>query len=573
MRSSLALRATMLAAAPLVSLGAQQSAPSGRPIVPCAGQMITQIVIYAEAPSVAALRRVPVLATLAREIHRTTQPQVIHRFLLFDAGQPCNELRRSESERILRAQPYIADADVFVVANEEGAVDVEVRTIDEASVVFGGSVRSRAPNVSHLLLGNANLGGQGIYASGAWRAGDGFRDGYRGRLIDNQFLGHTVIASLEGERASLGGSWRAEFVRPFFTDLQRVAWRARGGMTKEEVQLRRLDGTRPRVTLDRTFFDIGGIARIGIPGRLGLFGMSVSGDDERPGNRLLIAERGLVTDVGAVPAPYSPHRIARFNLLLGARDIAYVRRTGLDALTATQDVPLGVQFGTQVGRSVPILGAREEDFFLAGDLYIGLSSGISTTRLQAQGQGRLAEGESAWDGVLTTGRITQQFKHSAAHLNQFVVEWSGGYRQRIPFQLLLGVPEGGVRGYERSAFAGGQRLVARAEHRFTHGPVLKLGDLGMAVFGDAGKQWAGDVPFGTTTSVKTSLGLSLLAAVPQRSARLWRADLAFPLGGGARGRATLRLTNADRTAFVFREPRDVATGREHTVPSSIFAWP
>jgi hypothetical protein len=81
------------------------------------------------------------------------------------------------------------------------------------------------------------------------------------------------------------------------------------------------------------------------------------------------------------------------------------------------------------------------------------------------------------------------------------------------------------------------------------------------------------VPFGVTTPVKSSLGISLLAAVPPRSARLWRADLAFPLNRGARSAMTLRFTNADRTAFVFRDARDVAVGREATVPSSIFAWP
>jgi hypothetical protein len=193
--------------------------------------------------------------------------------------------------------------------------------------------------------------------------------------------------------------------------------------------------------------------------------------------------------------------------------------------------------------------------------------------VQLQGQGRLPSGGRLWDGVLTTGRATQQLRFSDVHLEQFILEWSGGYRQRIPFQLLLGVPESGVRGYERSTFAGGQRVVARAEHRYTHGPVRKLGDLGLAMFADAGRQWAGGVPFGVTTPIKTSVGLSLLAAVPVRSARLWRADLAFPLNSGARSQVTVRVTNSDRTAFVFREPRDVATGRELTVPASTFAWP
>jgi hypothetical protein len=567
-----------LVAVPTLSLAAQAPtppvSPSGRRVVPCVGQPIDQIVIYAEAPSVASLRRVPVVARLARTIHATTQIDVIERFLLFKSGDLCSELRRAESERILRAQPFIAVADVFMVANENGTVDAEVRTSDETSIVLGGSVRARAPNVSSVLLGNANLAGQGVYASGSWRSGDGFRDGFAGRLIDNQFLGQTLVAGVEGDRGPIGGSWRVQAGRPFFTDLQRVAWRARTGMARGLAELRRPDGTRPGVELSRRYFDLGGIVRVGPPGRLALFGMSVTGDEEEPGTRLVAAESGLVLDLGPAPRDYSSHHIARVNLLLGVRDIQFVRRTGLDAITATQDVPLGVQFGLQVGRSSSMLGAREEDFFLAGDLYMGRSkSPRATTRLQLQGEGRRASGGTAWDGVLTTGRLTHQMKLNEANLDQIVLEWAGGFQQRTPFQLLLGVPEGGVRGYERSTFAGGQRLVAHVEHRYAYGPVKKLGDLAVAAFADAGRQWAGDVPFGVTTPVKTSIGVSLLAAIPPRSARLWRADLAFPVSRGARSSVTLRFTNADRTAFVFREARDVASGREITVPSSIFAWP
>jgi hypothetical protein len=572
------LRAISLVVVPTVSVAAQQpatsAAPSGRRIVPCAGQHIEQVLIYTEAPSVASLRRVPVVANIARTIHETTQPAVVDRFLLFRAGDRCQELRRAESERILRAQPFIADADVFVVENDTGAVDVEVRTIDETAMVLGGSVRARSPNISGVLIGNANLGGQGVYASGAWRAGDGFRDGFGGRLIDNQFLGQTLIAGIEGERRPIGGSWRVMAVRPFFTDLQRLAWRARVGESFALMQLRRPDRTRPGVELRRRFFELGAIGRVGVPGRLGLFGVSLTGDDEVPGTRLLIPDSGRLRDLGPAPLPYLSHRMSRVNALLGVRDIQFVRRRALDAITATQDVPLGVQIGVQLGRSSPLFGAVEDDYFIAGDLYAGLSrSERATTRLQFQAEGRRAAGQAAWDGVLSTGRLTHQMKSSLTHLDEFVLEWAGGYRMRTPFQLLLGVPESGVRGYERATFAGGQRLVARFEHRHSYGSVRNLGDVALAGFIDAGRQWAGDVPFGVTTPIKGSLGVSLLASVPPRSSRVWRADLAFPLSQGSRSWVSLRFTNADRTAFVFRDARDVATGRESTVPSSIFAWP
>ena len=324
----------------------------------------------------------------------------------------------------------------------------------------------------------------------------------------------------------------------------------------------------------RRFYELGAIGRVGAPGRLGLFGVSITGDDEEPGNRLLAADSGRIRDLGPLPGVYLPHHIARVNLLLGIRDIQFVRRRALDAITASQDVPLGVQVGLQAGHSSPIVGAKEEDFFLAGDLYAGRSrSERATTRLQLRAEGRRAAGGAAWDGVLSTGRLSHQIKVNTANLDEVVLEWAGGYQQRMPFQLLLGVPEGGVRGYERSSFAGGQRLVARAEHRYSYGAVRNLGDLAVGGFIDAGRQWAGDVPFGVTTPVKASVGLSLFASVPPRSARVWRADLAFPLSRGARSSVTLRFTNLDRTAFTFRDARDVAMSRELTVPSSIFAWP
>jgi hypothetical protein len=577
MRASNLLRAAALAAAPVLSLPAQQpviTAPSGRPAVACTGQTIDQVVIYAEAPSVASLRHVPVVAKLARTLHATTRLGVIERFLLFRAGDACSELRRAESERILRAQPFIADATIYFVSNDDGTVDAEVRTSDEAAVVLGGRVRARSPQVFGLLVGNSNIGGQGVYASGAWRSGDGFRDGFAARVMDNQFLGHTLVAGLDAERRPIGGSWRLQASRPFYTDLQRTAWRARVGSSRELVELRRKDGERPGIERNRRYFDVGGIVRVGVPGRLGLFGLSLTGDDEEPGSRLVAAESGVVRDLGPSPVAYEHHHIARVNALVGVRDISFVRRAGLDALTAVQDVPLGTQVGVQFGRSTPLLGAREKDLFIASDLYVGLSTSERVlTRLQFQAEGRRATGSTAWDGVLTTGRLTHQIKSTPFNLEQFTLEWASGFRQRTPFQLRLGVPEGGVRGYERSSFAGGERLVARAEHRYTYGPVDRIGDLGAVAFVDAGRQWAGDVPFGVTTSVKASVGIGVLVAIPSRSARLWRADLAVPISRGARAGWTLRFTNADRTAFVFRDARDVEAGRELTTPSSIFAWP
>jgi hypothetical protein len=572
-------RAMVLAAFPFAPLCAQSDlpvrpllAPSGRPTADCIGQRIDDIVVYSEAPSVANLQRVPVLARLARKFHATTKTELITNFLLLREGDACVELRRAESARILRAQPFIADAEVYVIPNDRGGVDLEVHTSDEVSIVIGGGVRAKSPQLSFLLLGSQNLAGQGVFMSGAWRAGDGLRDAFTFRGIDNQFLGRAWVLAVSGERAILGGSWRVEGTQPFLTDLQRVAWRALSGTETRYFELRQPNGDTPTLPSERKYFDIGGIVRVGPPGSLGLFGASITGEDESTGERLLLPGDGKIVDVGPSPRLYPTHHISRANLLWGVRRINFARLQGLDALTSVQDVPLGFQLGMQVGRSVEFLGAREADIFAASDLYVGAHAGMATVRIQARAEGRREAG-APWDGVLTTGRVTHYLKFSDVHLNQAIVEWSAGYRQRTPFQLLIGVPEGGVRGYEESTLAGGQRVVGRLEERYVLGTVFKAADAGIAFFTDAGKQWAGDVPFGVNSGIRTSVGFSVLATVPAKSARLWRADFAFPLNGGAGRAFTIKITNVDRTKFSFKEARDVEVGRELTVPSSIFAWP
>ncbi len=64
-----------------------------------------------------------------------------------------------------------------------------------------------------------------------------------------------------------------------------------------------------------------------------------------------------------------------------------------------------------------------------------------------------------------------------------------------------------------------------------------------------------------------------LGAVPPRSRRLWRVDFAVPLGTDPNKRFEVRITNEDRTRVFWREPRDVLSARERTVPSSLFTWP
>lgn len=555
------------------ALGAQGP---GR-FVPCQGQRIDTITVDAQAPTVAGLRRVPVIGNVVRETHVVTRDDVVRRFLLIEVGEPCSELRRSESERILRAQSFIADATIEVIANAKGGVNLEVRTIDEASLILTGAVAGASPAIRAVKVGSANLAGMGVATSFAWGYQPVLEDRLEVRASDYQFLGQPYILSLGLVRDPLGRDDRAELSFPFRTDLQRYAWRTRIGKSEGTAQFVMRDTGRLTLGYTEEYAEVGAIGRLGPPGKLSLVGLSITSERSWPDSAplRLVDKAGFRPDTAAQFAGrFIETRAARVNALLGVRKIRFMRARAFDALRATQDVPIGLQFGTLVGRGVRAFGSDSRDLFVASDLYMGWGSPVAAYRLQLQGEGVRPEGGLDWNGMVASGRLARYSRPTSTRTRVISMEWSGTAGVLLPHALTLGIPDGGIRGFNKSSEVGGRRGIARIDERYFLGSPNSFGDLGVAWFADAGKLWAGDVPYGTTTRVRGSLGVSALFAVPMRSTRTWRLDFAVPVHrepGAAKWQ--VRLSNTDRTTFFWREPTDVDAARARAVPASIYNWP
>src|SRR6266568_2123809 len=118
--------------------------------------------------------------------HATTNAGLVRRFVSLDPGLACTEFRRSESERILRAQPFLADASV--VTRQEGeSIRVGVETTDEASIV--GGARLHGAHLEALNIGTLNFRGAGMHVEGRWEQGGPYRDGIGGKVTHYQLLG------------------------------------------------------------------------------------------------------------------------------------------------------------------------------------------------------------------------------------------------------------------------------------------------------------------------------------------------------------------------------------------------
>ncbi len=542
---------------------------------PCDGLVVSDVSIDTRPPDLSGFTKRWRALNVINQLHVTSKPSMIRRFLLLQLGERCSEIRRAESERVLRAQPFLSDATVITVPDGAGGVRLHVITIDEFSVLGAAGARNSSPFVSRLKVGDGNTMGEGVLVSAEWKDGQFYRDTYAGRFIDYQLFGRPYQLMIEGARRPLGEEWGMQATHPFLTDLQRTAWRISGGESNNYFRFirERVDG--PALQLRRNYADIGGIVRIGEPGRLSLFGASLSRERELPeGDPVLITNNGLVPDTSvALLGRYAIHRTARLNALWGVRNIRFVRVSGFDALTATQDLRRGFQLGLLAGRSLSVLGSTDDDIFVAADLYAGWSHRNTFLGLQFLGEGRQNYDENQWDGILGSGRAASYIKYAPGHTLITSFEYSGGWEHRTPYQLHFGDLDGGVRGYRDSRVTGAQRGVIRAEERWSWRSMGRTADLGFALFGDAGKMWAGDVPFGIDTPVRYGVGVGLLAHLPARSRRLWRIDVAYPLSADEHAGWELRLSSSNLTRIFWKEPRDVARSRERFVPSSIFNWP
>jgi hypothetical protein len=544
------------------------TANAGAQSTRCQGEIISDVSIVTHGPYEAlGTRWWEAPLRFATDLHTTTQPGVVRRFLIVKEGRPCIELERAESERILRAQPFLADASIAVIPDTAGTVALLVETRDELTPVVGVSTSGR--RITALKLGEGNLLGSGTYIAGQWRDGRS-RDTYAIQGTDHQFLGrHYVLAASYARRDHDMADWSTDLIHPFFTDQQRFAWRASVGGIRELFEFRRPDADRIPFAFERKFLDLGAVVRIGLPGRLSLFGVSFSQEEDTP---FLPPTAIPGFDYDSLLARHAGRRNARVNALWGLRNVRFQRVERFEGLTATQDIRLGFQLGTLIGRSLSILNTTDDDYLLAADLYgaIGGESGI--LMLTARGEGRQNYDLNRWDGILGSARVAGIRRVSARHTVTASLDWSGGWRQRIPFQLTLGSAPGGVRGYRRSEEAGARRSVARLDDRWYVGQLLRQADIGVAVFGDAGRVWKGDAPYGVDTPVRYAVGASLLVAIPPRSKRTWRLDVAVPLRGDPNSRWEARLTHlvAGRE---WREPGDASRSRERSVPASVFNWP
>ena len=559
----------VLLAVPLSALAAQRRTA---PQFICRGEIVSAIDFKRYPPRAVDAEGVREKVEVTESNHHwTTRPGVINAYLRLAVGRPCLEFDRAESERLLRAQPFISSANIRARSDGAGGVHIEVETVDEFP--FTGSGKLANGTVSALGIGTVNLGGRGLTLSVSGERGFNYRNGFGGRMEQYGAFGRPDVVAVAGARTPLGDSWSFEYIEPFLTDLQPRGLHAGITGASDYYNIQLPNGDVHSLAVRRTGYDVGGVFRVGRGHTVGLLGAVLLGEDiSTSGSPVIVSDSGFVpaTNDSVLTNRYGKYGVTRLAAIVGIRSVRFITVRGFDALTGSQDMASGFQFVTTVGPNIQS-GRTTRNLFVSGDLYGGFGDGRSFVEARL-----IAEGGLGFDGTSSdlagSGRIIWYDRPTLSRLSTVSFELSGVQRVAFPLQLSLGDHSGGIRGYGSADFVGGQRAVARAEERWLLPWLGSRADVAVAGFAEAGKLWAGDVPYGATTAVHSVVGLSLLGTYPSGGKRTYRVDFAYPLNrDGGTSRFEIRLSSGDFSRAFWQEPNDIARARTFAFPVSPLA--
>lgn len=465
----------------------------------------------------------------ANKLHINTRESVIRRQLLFKSGERYSQRLLRETERVLRGNRYLFDAEIVPVRMVDGVVDIEVRTQDvwtlKPSFTF---TRSGGENSSGFDLQESNVLGFGKEITLRQR-----RNVDRDAMYYSYFDPHVL------------GSWN----RVFASYSSNSDGRTRSGV------------------IDRPFYSFdtrwaGGVSALDSYRTGQRYDLAHVVDEFKHDQQRIEAfagwstgwQEGWIWRVQAGGA-FEQDRFASTASLLSAaqlpadRKLAYPfievniieddfeTRRNQDQIERTEDFYAGAIFNARLGRASGAFGADRTAWLwrVSGGNSIESSTRAHTLRMNAAASGRLESG--ATQNFLSSASAAYYWRIAKRHLMFALMRGVHGDDLDADAQILLG-GDNGLRGYPLRYQRGDTLGLFTLEYRvYSDWYLFRIFHIGGAVFFDMGRTWGrGDIP--GVNYVDNNLGLLKDVGVglrfgSNRSAfgNVIHFDLAFPLDG------------------------------------------
>lgn len=509
---------------------------------------------------------------VVNRVHVRTRASFIQDEVLFRAGDCFDPLLLEESERILRALPFIDDAHVYSVPVADDEVHVIVDTRDDWSLKL--DVRPEWDDglrITHISATEENFFGTGTLFGIYLTNRDEQRD-LGAQLRTERLAGTRLDGQFSGGRTRTGVFFTESLAYPFVGEVGQWAFVESFALREDLFRYAGPAGalfTNASLPIETRYGELTLGRRLGTPGDLTVLGGGLSWEDVRfdrfPGGVEVVSgfdfSQRRAADSATVEtlSPHvTPRKGAYLNVLAGKRNIRFITRRGLDAIRGEQDIRVGTQvlfaLGTSLTRRESSVGGDGRELRARLGWFAGAAgrSWVFNTELSVEGARFRADGATSGDYQDILGEFETYFywhpggpprvtEEIPRHTFVIGVSGAGGWNNTLPFQITLGGPFG-VRGYDREDYPAAHRVVIHAEDRIVlDGPFRDVFDLGITLFADAGAGWRGDVPFGTDSGLRTSVGAGLRMAFPSGARNVVRLDLAVPVEKGGLTHAQFRV--------------------------------
>jgi len=459
----------------------------------------------------------------ANKLHINTRESVVRDQLLFKPGEPYRERLVRETERMLRANGYLYDAQIVPVAFDGHTVDLEVRTRDVWTLNPGFNFnRKGGENTFGAQIEEDNLLGTGRSLDFEWKS-DVDRESFGVSYFDPHFRHSFTRLGVAYVDADDGSTKLLQVNRPFYAlDVRRA-----GG-----VYLLDFERNDPRYVLGD---EVGQFQHLGeyYEAYAGL-SRGLEGRWVRRWTAGLTYERNrfAVDPNEPLGGPLPPDRELAYPWIgFDLVEDSFQERINQDQILRTEDVLVGLRASARVGYAADGLGSDRDALIASASVQDGadLRPGVSLFG-SLSASGRIESGELV-NGLLSgEGR----FYWETSKYSKFFASVSGAATEQLDpeLQLMLG-GDNGLRGYPLRYQAGTSRALLTLEQRYyTNWYPFRLFHVGAAAFFDMGRTWGTDVTGAESLGLLRDVGIGLRLGSSRSSfGNVVHIDLAFPLDG------------------------------------------
>lgn len=456
----------------------------------------------------------------ANRLHRTTRESVIRDQLLFHSGDRYSRRLLDESERLLRQDRYLYDAEIRPVRYDGNRVDLVVVTRDVWTLNAGVNLgRSGGVSSTGFQIQDTNLLGTGKSLT-LMRSSNVDRTTSLFRFDDPAVLGSRVKLGLGYGENSDGYLRQLEVGQPFYSLDSR--WSAQlSALTSEQVDTRyELGHVANGFLHQQERFEVWG----------GLSGGLANGRADRWTAGLTYQrDRFSLAEGYVLPGSLPGERVLSYPWIAWDRvPDRFLEAHDLDQLKRTEDLQLGTRLHARLGLAASAFGSTEDAAIFDATAATGWKPAADRTLLLSSGlTGRW--GQAGVEDLLLDGGARYYWRDWGEHLLFFTLEGAVARNLDPEKQLLLG-GDSGLRGYPLRYQDGDGRLLFTVEQRFfTDFYPFHLVHVGGAVFFDAGRTWGGGA---SQLGLLRDAGLGLrLSSSRSGLGNVIHIDLAFPLDG------------------------------------------